>query len=142
MDGPQLIRSSGFVVYKHDHGRVLFLLLKSTRDGYWGPPKGHLEQEEEWIEAALRELAEETGADDISMVDQFRATIYYNVRKSGVEKAKRVDFFLGEKKDSRVEVSAEHSDYRWVTLKEAEELLAFENLKTVFREAYEAVVAR
>lgn len=35
--------------------------MRSYRDGNWDIPKGHLEHNETYIEAALRELNEETG---------------------------------------------------------------------------------
>ena len=52
--------SAGGVVYRHEGGRVVFLVI---RDSYrnWGFPKGHLEMGERADTAALREVTEETG---------------------------------------------------------------------------------
>ncbi|MGH7623018.1 MAG: NUDIX domain-containing protein, partial [Gemmatimonadaceae bacterium] len=58
--------SAGGVVYRVEDGRPLFLLI---RDSYrnWGFPKGHLEKGERAEDAALREVAEETGLDDLAV---------------------------------------------------------------------------
>ena len=58
--------SAGGVVYRVDGGDPLFLLI---RDSYqnWGFPKGHLESGERADEAALREVREETGLNDVAL---------------------------------------------------------------------------
>ena len=58
--------SAGGVVYRLDRGRTLYLLI---RDSYrnWGFPKGHLEDGERPEDAALREVAEETGLTDLAV---------------------------------------------------------------------------
>ena len=57
--------SAGGVVFRRGDGdQPVFLLI---RDSYrnWGLPKGHLEAGEEAADAALREVAEETGLADL-----------------------------------------------------------------------------
>jgi 8-oxo-dGTP pyrophosphatase MutT (NUDIX family) len=134
------IRSCGFVVVRRRGGELFFLLLKSSRDGYWGLPKGHMLPGENLLEAAYRELKEETGCESIAVHQGFHETITYQVRKGDALKPKRTDYFLGEISSGRVCLSEEHLEYRWVTLSEAEELLAFENLKDVLRKAHDALI--
>ena len=58
--------SAGGVVFRIDGGRPLYLLI---RDSYqnWGFPKGHLEEGEIAEAAAVREVSEETGLEDLSV---------------------------------------------------------------------------
>ncbi len=134
------IRSCGFVVFMRRGGELLFLLLKSSRDGYWGLPKGHILPGENPLEAAHRELKEETDCENITVHQGFNETITYQVRKGDTLKPKRADYFLGEISNGGVSLSEEHLEYRWVTLGEAEGLLAFENLKDVLRKAHKALI--
>ncbi|MEP6992501.1 MAG: NUDIX domain-containing protein [bacterium] len=86
--------SAGGVVYRMEDGRPVFLLI---RDSYqnWGFPKGHVEAGERADEAALREVREETGIDDIAL----RGTIetidwYFRFRGRLIHKV--CHFFLME----------------------------------------------
>ncbi len=56
--------SAGVVVVSLIERRLRFLLLRAYRN--WDFPKGLVEPGEEPIDAALREVREETGLDDIS----------------------------------------------------------------------------
>jgi 8-oxo-dGTP pyrophosphatase MutT (NUDIX family) len=86
--------SAGGVVYRLDGGHPLFLLI---RDSYqnWGFPKGHLESGERAEDAALREVREETGIEDVAV----RGTIdtidwYFRFRGRLIHKV--CHFFLME----------------------------------------------
>jgi ADP-ribose pyrophosphatase YjhB (NUDIX family) len=59
--GPSAIRDV-YVFVRRAH-EILLLLREGTgyRDGEWGPPAGKVEPGESYREAAVRELAEETG---------------------------------------------------------------------------------
>jgi len=50
-------------LFVRDGDRLLLLLRSGTgyKDGEWGPPSGKVEADESYTEAAIRELAEETG---------------------------------------------------------------------------------
>jgi len=65
-------RSAGFVVFtEREDGKRLYLLLHYP-SGHWDFPKGHVEEGESEIRAALRELREETGLTDVEVVFGFR----------------------------------------------------------------------
>ncbi len=57
-------RSAGGVVVREMGGTPHVLLIKDPY-GNWGLPKGHIEPGERPEDAALREVAEETGLDDL-----------------------------------------------------------------------------
>ena len=58
--------SAGGIVYRRDDAGPLFLLI---RDSYqnWGFPKGHVESGERAEDAALREVREETGIEQVAI---------------------------------------------------------------------------
>ena len=61
-----LIRAAGGLLWREtEHGREV-MIIHRTRYDDWSLPKGKLKHGERWEEAALREVAEETG---------FRATL-------------------------------------------------------------------
>src|SRR5687768_14317379 len=57
-------RSAGGIIL-NPQGEVL---LVNEGDGFWGFPKGRPEKEETLIEAAVREIAEETGLTEITRI--------------------------------------------------------------------------
>ncbi len=55
------ISSGGFIFHKDKTtGEIYTLLIKNKKDEYW-IPKGHIEEEEDQVTAAYREIEEEVG---------------------------------------------------------------------------------
>jgi bis(5'-nucleosidyl)-tetraphosphatase len=116
--------SSGIVpVFQHPERGLIFLLLRCYN--YWDFPKGGVNKGEEPIDAALRELKEETTLEtaDFKWGREFKETPAY----AGGKVAR---YYIGEV--TRIEVDlpinpllgrAEHHEYRWVTGSEAHALL-------------------
>ena len=99
----------GVVLFRGDRT----LLLRHT-EGHWAPPKGRVEPDEAELEAALRELQEETGLHDIAVVEGFRHEISYIKRRGSVEIPKRVLFFLAKSPSGEVQLSDEHTAFDWL----------------------------
>ena len=59
--GAELILAAGGVVDRTDGSTHRFAVVHKAKYGTWGLPKGKLSAGEDWAEAALREVAEETG---------------------------------------------------------------------------------
>ena len=69
--------SSGAVVCKKENNEHFFLLVYSVKNKEWSFPKGHIEKDETELEAAKREIFEETGIKDLKFIDNFKFTDSY-----------------------------------------------------------------
>ena len=110
-----MIRAAGGVIVRD--GRVL--VVHRARHGDWSLPKGKLDEGETWEQAAVREIAEETG---------LRVTVEAplgETRYEVDEGPKEVRWFrmtaTGEPR-----AQSEVDEVRWVPLEEADELLTYE----------------
>ncbi len=107
---------------KGDH--VQFLLLKSKQHGHWMFPKGRSEVGEDDRATARRELFEEAGIDNISLIDNAVFTENWFYSLPGEDISKDAKYFLGVVTAGDVKPQPEEiTDYRWVTLPEAQKLL-------------------
>ena len=126
--------SAGFIIFE-DSVRPKFLLLH-YEEGHWDFPKGHLEPEEEPLDAALRELREETSITDVQIVDAFNKTVYYTFTREGVRVRKKVDFFLAKTSQIAVKLSPEHVGYAWLSFDDAMDRLTYRTAKELLAKAY------
>jgi 8-oxo-dGTP pyrophosphatase MutT (NUDIX family) len=131
--------SAGGVVYRLEHGRPLFLLI---RDSYrnWGFPKGHLEKGERAEDAALREVAEETGLEDLAVRGEL-STIDWHFRFRGKLIHKVCHFFLMETATAQTSPQREEgiTACKWVPIDEALALISYANAREVLQRAAEMV---
>ncbi|RME79591.1 MAG: NUDIX domain-containing protein [Methanobacteriota archaeon] len=125
--------SAGFVVF---WPHPLEYLLLHYVEGHWDFPKGHIEGGESELEAAKRELKEETGL-DVHVYDGFRHTYTYSFRSYEKNKKveKRVIFRVARANSREVLLSHEHIDYAWLPYDKALERLTYDNAKNLLREA-------
>ncbi len=106
---------AGFVVFRRTSDGIKYLLLY-RRGNYWNFPKGHFEPGERSIDAALRELEEETGIKkaELRIIPEFRAyeRFYFRIGNQGIYDT--VILFLAEthKADVRL-IPREHSGFAW-----------------------------
>lgn len=95
--------SCGIIPFRRCNDSLQYLLLHSVLvrnpDAAWEFPKGSLDPGETEVEAALRELREETGITAIELLPDFRDQVDYRYRRDGREIAKTVTFFTGEVAD-------------------------------------------
>ncbi len=120
------IIAAGAIVYRPGRG---FLLLRN-RD-YWEFPKGRADEKDDSILAtALREVGEETGLTDVTLVEGFHEQEHFKVTRG----PKSVDYFLALT-NSEPNISSEHRGYCWCTGKEVERFLSYETKRIVFRKA-------
>lgn len=107
--------AAGYLVFRNAQ-RLEFLLMKHP--DRWDLPKGHLDEGENCIEAAKRELFEETGIpiDAIWTDPQFCFVHRYwvtNRKKPEQKSLKELTIFLGLLLRPIELVCSEHPDYKW-----------------------------
>lgn len=109
----------------HD-GKVL--LIKQNR-GYIGFPKGHVEQGETEIEAAVRETKEETNI-DVLVNEDYKYIINYNVND---HINKDVIFYLAKPISyDLVKQDQEIDEVMWVEKDKVLDLLSYDDTKEIF----------
>ena len=141
---PELVARPARPIEEHSAGGVLFrrtaegLLYLVIRDSYrnWGFPKGHVEEGESEVEAARREVREETGlatliyrapATEIDWFFRFRGRLIH----------KTCTFFVFECPEG--EASPQEAEgisaCRWLPFDEALRVLSYANAREVLRVA-------
>ena len=134
-------QSAGAVVFRLEKGQPKYLLLhypsmaKKGRS-YWDLPKGHLERGETEQQTVHREVREETGLKDISLIPGFRELITYSFRAQGKNIFKTVVFYLAQTSRQEVRISSEHSGCVWLPYAQAMSYLKFQNAKRVITKAH------
>lgn len=104
--------AGGIVLRKKDRG-VEVLLIKDAY-GRWTWPKGNIEPEEKSQEAALREIKEEVGLENVRILEKVgRNNYFYRLKEDLIFKT--VFFFLVEASpNERLKVQkSEIEDARW-----------------------------
>ncbi len=114
--------SCGFVIARQTDSGWLTLLLRAYH--HWDFPKGIREPGEEPVQAAIREVQEETGIDDLAMDwnDRFFETGPYSkgkVARYYLASTKTEDVVMGPSPETG---EPEHHEWRWVTFDEAYDL--------------------
>ncbi len=137
-----VVEAAGGVVFNKEN-RILFI----HRLGKWDLPKGKLEPEELLKNAALREVEEETGLNDLILEDFINTTfhIYKEKRKDKdmrVLKATywfRMNYTGNETPKPQIEEGISKVD--WKTIEDIQETVfpnTFKNIKLILNEVFES----
>ena len=131
-------RSAGFLIFHRRPGTpddLRFLLLDYGR--HWDFAKGHVHKGESDLEAAVRELREETGITRMTPVPHFQQEIVYFFRsgRHGLIR-KTVVFFLAEVATTDVILSEEHVGYEFLPFEQAVRRTTFAAAKELLRAAH------
>jgi bis(5'-nucleosidyl)-tetraphosphatase len=130
-----LERSAGAVVFSDKSpGNVLFLLLRYSA-GHWDFPKGNIEDGEDEVQAACREIREETGIENVMFLEGFNKKVEYNYRRHRNLVHKEVIFFLAKTDSQRVILSNEHIAYSWIDFDSALAKLTYMTAKNILVKA-------
>ncbi len=118
-------------------GKPYLLVLRREKD--YDIPKGHIEKGETAIEAAKREVKEETGLEPRFLPYFWLTTKYFFFE--GKEKVfKTVKFFIAESNTDKVTISFEHIGYSWLTYEEVMNTIGYKDLKQILPEVYDYIL--
>ncbi len=129
-------RSAGIIVFKKENSEIYYLLLRAKfKSEYWEFPKGLIEEKDKNpLEAAKREVWEETGIRELKFIKNFIEKISYFYKRNNELVNKEVTYFLAECLNEQVNISKEHVEYKWVRYEEARKMLR-EKLREVLDKA-------
>ena len=116
-------RSSGAVVFRRTEKGVRLLVLRAYKN--WDFPKGRIDEGEDALACAKREVREETGLRELDFPfgDEFKETLPYAGNKIA-------RYYLAQTEESEIKLPVspelgrpEHHEFRWVSFDEAEDVL-------------------
>lgn len=115
-------------IFRESESGIEFLLLKRAKDqiysAVWQMVSGKIKENEKAFETSLRELREETNLTPLKMWIAPKVNSFYSSQSDSI--CLIPVFAVQVKKDSKVIISDEHSEYKWVTSDEAKRLLAWD----------------
>jgi dATP pyrophosphohydrolase len=129
-----IIRVIDAYVYIPTNNGLLFLLLKRAKtkmyEHIWQGVAGKIEKGEKSWEAAKRELQEETGLKPDKMFIVDHVSKFYEQMDDRIN---LVPVFGIEVNTQEVVLSDEHSEYKWVKIDEALDLLVWKGQKQAIK---------
>ncbi len=135
------VTSSGGVVYRWENGNPLFLLLTSNKRGVWCLPKGLIEQDEDEVTAAMREVREETGVSRVKLRGKVGLIRYqFGFRSKTFDKT--VHFYLFETDQADAKVGTEHDAMEWMPYDKALETISYPNEKEMLSKAWSMIQSK
>lgn len=120
--------AAGVFLYHADADGRRYLLLRSSKHGEWGFPKGHADPGETLRQAAVRETAEEAGI-GLFALRLPGYVIRYRVR----EREKIVCYWPAHTRQTQPSLSDEHHEHIWLPPERILAHLDHANLRELFR---------
>ena len=115
-------------IFRETENAIEFLLLKRAEDqiypSVWQMVSGKIKENEKAFETSLREVKEETNLTPLKMWIAPKVNSFYSSQTDSI--CLIPVFAVHVKKDSKVIISNEHIEYKWVTSDEAKRLLAWD----------------
>ena len=123
----EVIQAAGGLVWRSTpRGRELILIHRTRYGPEWALPKGKLDPGEGWLQAAVREVEEETGCR--ATIESFAGGSVYAV--NGMPKVV-LYWHMALQEQGPVQDTREVADLRWVSVDEALSLLTHANERSL-----------
>jgi 8-oxo-dGTP diphosphatase len=131
-----IVRAAGGVVVQSRDGRHEVAIVHRPKYDDWSLPKGKLDEGEDWADAALREVEEETGL-RCELGEELEPGRYPN----GKGREKLVRWWAMRPIDGSFESSTEVDELRWVELERAPEVLDYPHDRDLVRSLIAALAS-
>ncbi len=106
------------------------VLIINQKQGFYGFPKGHMENNETEIETAIRETKEETNLD--VLIDKEKRYSLNYVIDNKIDK--EVIYFLAKPINKNIKKQeSEINDILWIDIDKVIDLLTFDNMKELWK---------
>ncbi|NQT97935.1 MAG: NUDIX domain-containing protein [Candidatus Marinimicrobia bacterium] len=136
------IRVIDAYVFRRTDAGLKFLLLKRNvnkiYEHLWQGVAGKIEAGEKAWQTAIRELKEETGLVPKRLFVVDHVSSFYEVHGDRIN---LIPVFGIEVETDQVILSKEHSDYRWVDLENALQLLIWRGQRTGIKVVYDMIIS-
>ncbi len=131
-------KSCGAIVFTYENNVRKYVILRGVGiyQGYFGFPKGHMEEGETEQETAIREVKEETGL-DVVLYDDFKTVDEHALAREGRPNDKKTNvYFLAEYHDQAIVAQrSEVSEIILLDYQEALNVLQYEESRRELMEA-------
>lgn len=125
-------RSAGGVVLRD--GKVIVV---NQHGNSWSLPKGHVKEGESDLDAAIREIGEESGITELRLVRDLGSYSRYRIEAKGEEdrsEFKTISMFLFDTSQTRLDPKdSDNPEARWVDKKDVASLLTDPKDKEFFK---------
>ena len=126
-------RSAGAVIFLKTN-ELMFLILNYP-SGHWDFVKGNIEKGETHQETIIREAKEETGIQDLKIINGFNKEVQYSYYRKQTKINKKVFYYLAETNTKKITISIEHIGYKWLSFNDMIKTLTYESSLNVLKEA-------
>lgn len=123
--------SVGAIVFRKFEDKFKFLILKRNDNSIWEFPKGHAEKEESEFNTLKREINEELGIKDYTLIQNFREKISYISSRKII---REFIFYLVSSNEA-IKISEEHREYEWITIEEAPAYFEHKDIVVLLKKA-------
>jgi len=132
------VKSYGVIPVFKNESSFYILLVKNSKGGHWGLPKGTPEKDEKPIDTARRELFEETGINNIEIKTEVTFGEKYDFEQNGVVYSKTNTYYLGfVNKMTQSNQLDEIDELRWVKIDKAQNTLTHQSAIDVVKKLSE-----